>query len=129
MIWSVHWKLIFFQNLEMIHMWHQINEYSIYIKFFWFILDLFVFTISRIMTLLIACIAHYVEQILAITWQSVWACLWRRVKSNWSMRFLSLWMSLLVDFISIMQVLVLRSFRWQNVFFSQIYFQLSDKID
>ncbi len=129
MIWSIRWKFVFSRNLEMIHMQHQINEYSIYIRFFWSILDLFIFTISKVMILSIVHITRYVKQILAITWWSVWACLWWRVKFSWLMRFLSLWMSLLVDFISIMQVLVLRSFRWQDMFFSQICFQLSDKID
>ena len=129
MIWSIHWKLVFFQNLEMTHMWHQINEYSIYIRFFWFILDLFVSTINKVMILSIAYVTRYIEQILAITWRSMWACLWRRVESDWSMRFLSLWMSLLVDFISIIQVLILKLFQWQDVFFLQICFQLSDKID
>ena len=129
MIWSVHQELVFFQNLEMTHMWHWINEYSICIKFFWSILDLFIFTISRVMIFLIACVTRYVEQILTIMWQSMWACLWRRVESDWSMRFLSLLMSLLVDSISIMQVFVSRSFRRQDMFFSQICFQSSDKID
>ena len=99
-----------FRNLEMTHMQHQIDEYLIYIKFFWSILDLFVFTISKVMILSIANVTHYVEQILAITWWSVWAYLWRRIEFSWSMRFLSLWMSLLVDSISIMQFFVLKSF-------------------
>ena len=129
MIWSICQELVFFQNLETTHMQHQINEYSIYIKFFWLVLDLLVFTISKVMILLIACIAYYIEQILAITWRSVQACLWWRIKSSWSMRFLSLWMSLFIDFISIMQVLVLKLFQWQDVFFSQICFQSSDKIN
>ncbi len=81
------------------------------------------------MTLLIAYVIHYVEQILAITWWSVWAYLWRRIEFNWSMKFLSLWISLLIDFVSIMQVFVSRLFQQQNVFFSQIYFQSSDKIN
>ncbi len=129
MIWSVHWELVFFRNLEMTHMWYQINEYSICIRFFWFILDFFVFIISKVMILSIAYVTHYVEQILAITRQSMWACLWWRIKFSWLMKFLLLWMSLLIDFVSIMQVLVLKSFQRQDVFFLQICFQLSDKID
>ncbi len=38
-------------------------------------------------------------------------------------------MSFLVDFILIMQVFVLKSFWQQDMFFSQICFQLSDKIN
>ncbi len=129
MIWNIHQELVFFQNLETTYMWHWINEYSIYIRFFWSILDLFIFTISKVMILSIACVTRYIEQILAIMWWSMWACLWRRVKSDWSMKFLSLWMSLLVDFILIMQVLVLKLFQRQDMFFSQICFQSSDKIN
>ncbi len=129
MIWSVHWELAFFQNLETTYIWHQIDEYSICIRFFWPVLDLFVSTINRVMILLIAHIARYIEQILAITWRSMWACFWRRIKSDWSMRFLSLWMNLLVDFILIMQVLVLMLFQRQDMFFLQICFQSSNKID
>ena len=80
------------------------------------------------MTFSIAHVTHYVEQILTIMWWSMWACLWWRVKFNWSMKFLSLWMSL-VDSISIMQVFVSRLFQRQDVFFLHIYFQLSDKIN
>ncbi len=122
-------KACLFQNLEMTYMWHWINEYLIYIKFFWVILDLFIFKISKVMTFSIAHVTRYVKQILAITWWSMWACLWRRIEFNWSMRFLLLWISLLVNFISIMQVFILRSFQRQDVFFSQIYFQSSDKIN
>ncbi len=129
MIWSIRQELAFSRNLETTHMWHWIDEYSICIRFFWPILDLFVSTISKVMILSIAHVARYVEQILAIMLWSVWARLWRKVEFSWSMRFLSLWMSLLVNFISIMQVFVLKSFRQQDVFFSQICFQLSDKID
>ncbi len=71
MIWSIRWKFVFSRNLEMIHMQHQINEYSIYIRFFWSILDLFIFTISKVMILSIVHITRYVKQILAITWWSV----------------------------------------------------------
>ncbi len=129
MIWSIRQEFVFFQNLETTYMQHWINEYLIYIRFFWPVLDLFVFTISKVMILLIACITRYIEQILAIMWWSMQACLWWRVESDWLMRFLSLWMSLLVDFISIMQVLVLKSFRWQDALLSQVDFQSSDKIN
>ena len=129
MIWSVHQELVFFWNLKTTHMQHWINEYLICIRFFWSILDLFIFTISKVMILFIVYVTRYVEQILAIMWRSVWAHLWQRIKFSRSMRFLSLWMSLLVDFISIMQVFILKSFWWQNMFFLQICFQSSDKID
>ncbi len=129
MIWSIHWKLVFSRNLEMTHMWHQINEYSIHVKFFWSILDLFVSTINKVMILSIAHITRYIEQILAIMWRSMWVYLWWKVESDWSIRFLSLWMSLLVDLISIMQVFVLKSFQQQDMFFLQICFQSSNKID
>ena len=105
------------------------SVYSIYIRFLWFILNLFIFTINKVIILSIACVTRYVKQILAIMWQSVWTCLFWKVKFSWSMRFLSLWISLLVDFILIMQVFVLRSFQRQDMFFSQICFQSSDKID
>ncbi len=64
-------SLSFFQNLKTTYMQHWINEYLIYIRFFWSILDLFIFTISKVMILLIAYVTCYVEQILVIMWQSV----------------------------------------------------------
>ncbi len=129
MIWSICWKLVFSRNLEMIHMQHWIDEYLICIRFFWSVLDLFIFTISKVIILLIAHITHYIKQIFAITWWSVQACLWWRIESSWLMRFLSLWMSLFIDFISIMWIFVLRLFQWQDALLSQVNFQSSNKID
>ncbi len=67
-------------------------------------------SLNKIMMLLIAYIARYVEQILTITWWSMWTYLWWKIKFSWLMKFLSLWISLLIDFVSIMQVFILRSF-------------------